>query len=206
VLGQGPTISRERLRAWGVAGATKSSFDRMSPARRSAEVDEMICDMAELTRELMLDQGCSSRRFRSPTGMWMIGIGHNLQGKQFSGAIWSAIKAEHPHIENGMLDDYMSLSDTLVKMIFRSDVVDTMATLYRIWPQWDELGEMRKRGLINWSFQSDYTTLARCRGFWQAVKLAMFDQAAQQLQESLWFRESKASRSSRVIRQISDGP
>jgi len=166
----------------------------------------MMCDMTELTRELALDQGRSSRRFLGPSGAWMIGIGHNLQGKAFSGALWSAIKAEHPHIENGLLDDHMDLSDTLVDMIFRNDVMDTMATLYRIWPQWDELGEMRKRGLINWSFQADYATVARCKRFWHAVKLGEFSQAALQLQESLWFRETQPSRSSRVLRQIGDGP
>jgi hypothetical protein len=166
----------------------------------------MICNMTELTRELTLDQGRRSRRFLSPTGTWMIGIGHNLQGKRFSSDVWSAIKAEHPHIENGLLDDYMTLSDALIDLIFRNDVTDTMATLYRIWPQWDQLGEMRKRGLINWSFQMDYTAAARCKRFWHAVKLQKFDQAAQQLRDSPWFRETQSSRSSRVIRQLGDGP
>lgn len=164
----------------------------------------MICDMTELARELTLDEGRSSRRFMSPKGTWMIGIGHNLQGKQFSGAIWSAVKVEHPHIENGLLDDYTSLSDALIDVIFQNDVMDTMATLYRIWPRWDELGEMRKRGLINWSFQVDYKTVAHCKRFWNAVKQEKFDEAAQQLRESLWFRETQSSRSTRVIRQIGE--
>jgi len=103
------------------------------------------------------------------------------------------------------LDDQVVLSEELIDMIFGNDVTDAMAALYRVWPQWDRLGEERKRALVNLSFQVDFQKLRQPKGFWCSMKSDDFDRAAQQIRDSLWFRQARPLRASRVVRQLVEG-
>ena len=165
----------------------------------------MICDMTELMREIVSDEGRSHRRFLGANGRWIIGIGHNLHGQQLPRVIWRAIETANPHVSNALLDDHVTLSDELVDRIFANDVTDAMAALYRVWPQWDRLSEPRKRAIVNLSFQVDIETLRRLKGFWAAMRDHDFARAAEYLRDSLWFRQARPNRASRVIRQIREG-
>lgn len=163
------------------------------------------CDMQALKAELGADEGVRYRRYRCPAGKWTIGIGHNLQGKRFRPATWAAIQAEHPHLDNALLDDVTELSPALVDRIFADDIEDAIRDLDMLWPQWRDLSEARKRALINWSFQCGINTMQQFKRFWNAMKAGQYEQASECLRDSLWYRQTQPSRTMRVIRQIRDG-
>lgn len=165
----------------------------------------MICDMALLAQELAADEGRRTKRYRCPAGFWTIGIGHNLEGKRFSGPTWNAIIEEHPNLDNALLDDHTVLSDALIDRIFAEDVDDAIKDLDAVWIGWRALSENRKRALINWSFQCGLNTMLQFRRFWAAMKAYEFEPAGQYLRESLWYRQTQPSRTERVIRQIQEG-
>lgn len=161
-----------------------------------------LCDMQALSDELAADEGRRNTRYQCSAVKWTVGIGHNLEGKQFRAATWAAILAEHPHLTNALLDDQTTLSDALIDRIFREDVDDAISDLDAIWIGWRDLSENRKRALINWSFQCGMNTMLQFKRFWNAMKAHNFAAAADCLEESLWFKQTQPSRRIRVVRQI----
>lgn len=163
------------------------------------------CDLSALSAELAADEGRRRRRYLCPAAKWTIGIGHNLDGKRFRADTWAAIKAEHPHLTNALLDDQVELSDALIDRIFADDVEDAVDDLDSIWTPWRGLSEARKRALINLSFQLGRDRLAAFPRFWAGLRRHDYEAAAAELVESLWYRQTQASRTSRVVRQIREG-
>lgn len=164
-----------------------------------------VCDMAALAAELAVDEGRRRRRYLCPAAKWTIGIGHNLEGKRFRPETWAAIQAEHPHLANALLDDVTELSDALIDRIFGDDVDDAIADLDSLWPAWRGLSERRKRALINLCFQLGRDRLAGFVRFWAALRRHDYDLAADELIDSLWYRQTQPARTGRVIAQIRNG-
>lgn len=160
------------------------------------------CNLALLTAELTQDEGYRNRRYRCSEGKWTIGVGHNLEGKKFRPETWGLIKLDHPRLENALLDDHVVLSDALIDRIFAEDVEDACEDLDGIWIGWRGLDEERKRALINMSFQMGGPRLAAFRRMWAALRLHDFATAASEAKDSLWFRQTQESRTSRVIQQL----
>lgn len=163
------------------------------------------CNQDLLSAELAADEGKRYRRYVCPAGKLTIGIGHNLEGKQFRPATWAAIKAEHPMLTNALLDDQTSLSEALVQLIFADDVDDAVRDLDAIWGGWRELTEDRKRALINLSFQMGQQRLRAFVRFWRSLMAKAYNNAADELMDSLWYKQTQPSRTSRVVRQIREG-
>lgn len=164
-----------------------------------------LCDMQALGVELGADEGRRAVRYLCPAGKLTIGIGHNLEGKRFRPDTWAAILEEHPRLQNALLDDHVHLSEPLIDRIFADDVEDSIADLDGIWIGWRALSERRKRALINLSFQMGQQRLLGFRRFWVAMRAHDFDTAAAELKDSLWYRQTQASRTDRVRRQIREG-
>lgn len=163
------------------------------------------CDERLLIAELSADEGRRTKRYKCPAGYWTIGVGHNLQGKKLPAWLWDEIQLEYPHCQNALLDDHIEIDNDQIDRLLLEDVMDAIADLDQIWIGWRSLSENRKRALINWSFQCGLTTMLQFKRFWNAMRSHNFDLAAQSLEESLWFRQTQPSRTSRVIRQIREG-
>lgn len=168
-------------------------------------MSEDVCNMAELRHELEADEGCLRMRYLCPAGKWTVGIGHNLEGKRFRPETWAAIRAEWPHVANALLDDVVRLSDGLIDRILRDDVSDAVTDLDALWIGWRALSERRKRALINLSFQLGQDRFRAFRRFWAAMRAHQFDEAAHELRDSLWYHQTQASRTERVIRFMREG-
>lgn len=163
------------------------------------------CDEFSLIVELSEDEGRRRTRYKCSAGYWTIGVGHNLQGKKMPAWLWNEIQADYPHCDNALLDEHIALTDAQIDRLLIEDVQDAISDLDGIWIGWRDLAENRKRALINWSFQCGLTTMLQFKRFWNAMKAHNFDEAANCLQESLWFRQTQPSRTCRVVRQISEG-
>lgn len=163
------------------------------------------CDIPSLTAELTADEGKRYRRYLCPAGKWTIGIGHNVEGKQFRPATWAAIKAEHPMLDNALLDDQVTLSEDLVQLIFADDVEDAVRDLDAIWDGWRDVSEARKRALINLSFQLGQQRLRAFVRFWRSMMAGAFNNAGDELKESMWYHQTQPSRTARVIAQVREG-
>ena len=164
-----------------------------------------VCDMDALSGEFISDEGFERRRYKCPAGKWTIGIGHNLESGPLPPDIWKLIQSDHPHVTNGLLDDHIELADDIIYRLFAADVLSAIANLDAIWIGWRALAEHRKRALINLSFQMGQSRLLGFLRFWRAIKLHDFETAAAELKDSLWYIQTQASRTGRVIEQIRNG-
>lgn len=163
------------------------------------------CIFDDLKAELAADEGYRRQRYLCSQGKITIGIGHNLEGKRFSPEIWAAIKLEHPNVANALLDDQVRLSDEIIQRIFREDCEDACEDLDSIWIGWRSLSERRKRALINMSFQMGGPRLTAFIRMWRALRNHDFDRAADEAKDSMWYVQTQASRTSRVLAQIREG-
>jgi lysozyme len=164
-----------------------------------------VCDRTALIAELSVDEGRRYKRYRCPAGHWTIGVGHNLESAApLSSAVWAMIKRECPHVENALLDDQCALSGATIDQILDEDLQVCIQSLDALWIGWRALSEQRKRALINLVFQMGYSRFAGFVRFWRAMKQHNFENAADELVNSLWYRQTQPSRSLRVIAQIRD--
>jgi lysozyme len=138
-----------------------------------------IVDMDSLDSELTVDEGKRRRGYKCSSGFWTIGIGHNTEGKD--------------------------LSDRAIRVIFEDDVSDAIKDLDSMWVGWRGLSERRKRALINFSFQLGYSRMRGFIKFWAALRAHDFNRAADEMKDSLWFRQTQESRTSRVIQYVREG-
>ena len=167
--------------------------------------DLNVCDMDALAGELIADEGFKRERYKCPAGHWTIGIGHNLEAGPLPADVWQLIRSDHPQIATGLLADGIQLADDIVYKLFASDVLNAVASLDAIWIGWRALTEHRKRALINLAFQMGQSRLLGFIKFWRAIKNHDYSVAADELKDSLWFVQTQASRTSRVIEKIRNG-
>jgi len=163
------------------------------------------CIVDDLKAELAADEGYRQKRYLCSAGKLTIGIGHNLEGKKFSPETWAMIRLEHPHVDNALLDDQVRLSDEIIQRIFTEDCEDACEDLDGIWIGWRSLSERRKRALINMSFQMGSQRLTAFVRMWRALRLHDFEAAADEAKDSLWYVQTQASRTGRVLAQIREG-
>lgn len=163
------------------------------------------CSFDDLKAELIADEGYRRQRYMCPAAKWTIGIGHNLEGRKMPPEIWADIVREHPHVTNALLDDQVKLSDGIIRRIFEQDCEDACEDLDSIWIGWRGLSERRKRALINMSFQMGGPRLTAFVRMWRSLRLHDFAGAADEAKDSLWYMQTQASRTSRVLKQIREG-
>jgi len=107
-------------------------------------------------------EGAYLSLYKDTTDNWTIGIGHNLSSK--------------------------GISKGVLEMMFAEDVRDAQATLTHLVPDWRNLNEPRQNALVELAFNMG----PRLRGFVHmltAVNSGRWDRAADELQDSLWFKQ-----------------
>jgi lysozyme len=142
-------------------------------------MDIPVEDLDTLEKDFVSDEGKRRRGYRCPAGFWTIGIGHNTEGKD--------------------------LSDRAIRVMFEDDVADAVTDLDAIWIGWRGLSENRKHALINLSFQLGQSRFLGFPNFWAAMRAHNFGKAAAELRNSLWYGQTQALRTQRVIKQIMEG-
>ena len=131
---------------------------------------------AELTRNLVRDEGLRLEPYRCTAGALTIGVGRNLDGNGIS------------------KDEAMYLLDNDIESVF--DCLD------RNVPWWVGLPEGAKLALANMCFNLGWPRLARFQKMLAAMKSKDFETAADEALDSRWARQvgDRSQRISKLIR------
>lgn len=141
----------------------------------------MSFDRGKLHDELIRDEGMKLKPYRDTMGYLTIGVGHLIQsGEKFSELT--------PYAAMELLDD---------------DIDVAIRRLNNIYPQWQELDDVRQRTLINLTFNLGYK-LGDFRRFLHAAKSGDWDKAADALIQSRWYKQVRL-RGPRIVHAIRTG-
>ena len=94
---------------------------------------------------------------------WTVGVGHNLSDNGISQAASDFILAE---------DTQIAANDAL-----------------KLVPNFSELSDIRQEVIINMSFNLGYPRLKGFRKFLSAIEEGSFDEAANEMKDSRWFKQ-----------------
>ena len=140
-----------------------------------------------LVKDLIEDEGrrrepyddATGQPIRAPKGHVTIGVGRNLEAKP--------------------------LSDDIIYALLREDIHDAYHDCLAIYGEgFEDLDDVRKRALVNMSFNLGRTTLLKFKRFNEAVKKRDWDTAAKNALESKWATQVKG-RSHRIAYRIRSG-
>lgn len=141
----------------------------------------MNYDQDKLHKELIRDEGIELTLYRDSLGYPTIGVGHLIKkGESFT-----------------------SITHTQALEILDKDVAIAERNLNTIYPRWSELDEVRKRAMLNLSFNLG-GKLAQFKRFLHSLSLGNFERAADQLIQSKWFGQVKL-RGPRIVHAIRTG-
>ncbi len=122
-------------------------------------------------------EGECASLYKDTTDNWTIGIGHNLSAK--------------------------GISKGVLELMFAEDVKDAQATLTKLVPHWWTFDEARQNALVELAFNMG-GKLAGFAHMLMAVNSGAWDRAADELQDSLWFRQV-GRRGPRLVRTLRTG-
>lgn len=127
--------------------------------------------------QLRVDEDERLRLYKCSAGKWSIGIGRNLEDK-------------------GIRPDEMEL-------MFVNDMKDAEADCKALFPSFDTLSDARKAVLLNMAFNLGRDRLAKFQMFRGAVMAKAWDQAADEMLDSLWAKQvgERAQRLAKMMRE-----
>lgn len=131
-------------------------------------------DLAALTAELTTDEGRRQFPYTDTKGYLSVGIGRNLTGR--------------------------GLSPDEIDYLFANDVADCCATMDLKIAWWRTLPAAKQRVMIDLCFMG-WGSLSQFRKFLTAMQAHDWQEAAEELKDSLWYRQV-ADRGPRVIGRL----
>ena len=137
-------------------------------------------DFKLLTKWLELDEGCKLKPYYCTSGKLTIGVGRNLEARGIS-------RAE-------------------AQFMLENDIVEVISELDQLFPEWQELSEVRQMVLINMAFNLGTFGLLNFKRTLSYIKAEDWDNAADEMLRSEWaeqvgdraLRLSEAMRTERV--------
>lgn len=114
-------------------------------------------------KQLEVDEGYRKFPYRCTAGKLSIGIGRNLEDK--------------------------GVSDRIIEMMFQEDLSEAELIARTLFPSFDFLSENRKAVLVNMAFNLGEPRLAAFKKFRAAVEAKRWDDAAVEMEDSMWFRQ-----------------
>lgn len=127
-----------------------------------------------LTAELTIDEGRKQFPYTDTKGYLSIGRGRNLTGK--------------------------GLSDPEIDYLFANDVADCCDTMDQHIPWWRTLPPTKQRVMINLCFMG-WGSLSQFKRFLAAMQGQDWQEAAHELEDSMWFRQVH-ERGPRVVARL----
>ena len=141
----------------------------------------MTYDRTALQNELIRDEGIRLSAYRDSLGNMTIGVGHLI------------VKGE----------SFTKISNTEALDILENDISIAERRLTNIFPSWRSLDEVRKRAMLNLTFNLGYK-LAAFKRFLHSAKSEDWEKAADQLMQSRWYKQVKL-RGPRIVHAIRTG-
>ena len=113
--------------------------------------------------QLEVDEGKRGKMYLDSRGIPTIGIGHNLRDR--------------------------SISERAIRVIFEDDTAQAIDDAKHLFPNFDQLSEVRQAVLANMSFNLGLTKLAEFKLMRAAVATGNFDGAAEAMLDSAWAKQ-----------------
>ncbi len=134
---------------------------------------------SQLKKSLLRDEGLRNKVYLDSKGIPTIGIGRNLQDR--------------------------GLSATEINFLFDNDINEVIEEVYKNFPWAMGLDEPRQEVLANMAFQLGINGLLNFKKTLRFIELHQFDQAADEMLDSKWYREDTPARAKRMSEQMRTG-
>jgi len=157
---------------------TQAALDAALAAGQGGDADaEESLLMAELER----DEGFVPHAYRDSLGYWTIGIGRLIDQRKGGG-----------------------ISRAEAEVLKRNDIAKARAALDEVAPWWRELDPVRRRVMLNMTFNMGAGWVAHFRNTSEAIRLGDYADAARGMLASLWARQV-GERARRLAAMMRDG-
>ena len=120
--------------------------------------------MTELQQMLLRHEGKRNKPYTDSVGKLTIGIGRNLDDK--------------------------GLSDDEIFHLLNNDIADAIEDVRHCFSCYDQISEARKMVLVSMAFNLGRTRLAKFVRFIGAVHLGRWEEAAEEMLQSLWAKQT----------------
>lgn len=116
-----------------------------------------------LAAQLRIDEGVRSKPYKDSVGKLTIGVGRNL--------------------------DDVGLSPQEINLLLQNDIIRADADARTLISNFDSLSEQRQAALVNMVFNMGRGRVAQFQKMLAAIEAGDFDEAANQMLNSLWARQ-----------------
>ena len=142
-------------------------------------------DVNKLRKQLEIDEGVVHEIYLDHLGFPTFGIGH-------------LILPTDP--EHG-LEVGVAVSESRVITAFEQDIKGVLQDCYKLYPDFDDLPEEAQQIIANMMFNLGYTRLSKFRNMKAAVDREDWEQAAEEMKDSRWYKQV-TNRADRLVERM----
>lgn len=158
----------------------------------SKEISNKNPDMTRLITMLRSEEGVKNKPYQDHLGYWTIGVGH-LMDERKGGYL--------PDWAMEELTTHGKLSDASINSLLTEDINRTIQSL----PEWmKDLDPVRYAVMVDMAFQMGVNGLLGFHNTLRYVREGSYNQAANNMQQSLWYRQTP-NRAKRRIKEMRTG-
>jgi len=130
-------------------------------------------NIAKLRVDLELDEGCKHEIYKDHLGFFTLGIGHLIgtNDPEFGEPVGTPVSEER------------------VQAAFERDLDAVLLDCVKLYPDFDKLPEDAKLIIANMMFNLGYPRLSAFKKMKAAVDAGDFEEAANQMEDSKWYRQ-----------------
>jgi lysozyme len=143
-------------------------------------------DRGKLLRQLRRHEGKSNKVYADSLGIPTIGIGFNLKRSRAQELI-ANLGADYAKILSGT----EQLDDRQVNELFNADIEESIENCKSMFPNFSQLSDVRQRVLVDMMFNLGPDRLGAFKNLRAALEQLDFDQAANEMEHSVWYRQVK---------------
>ena len=142
-------------------------------------------DLERLREELTLDEGCKYEIYNDHLGYKTFGIGHLVKGHD----------PEHGWSVGTDVEEYR------VREAFEEDIQIVLSDCEKLYVQWEHLPEEAQLIIANMMFNLGYPRLSKFKGMKRGIDSINWNQAADEMVDSRWYRQV-TNRAQRLVERM----
>ena len=156
----------------------------------------------QLRKELERDEGCKYEIYLDHLGYPTFGIGHLITDDDPESKVWPSAHGAGAVV--GAMDKTSvgtEVSEERVKEAFNSDIETVLSGCCRLYEYFDDLPEEVQLIIANMMFNLGYTRLSKFKGMKRGVDARDWNAAADEMVDSLWYRQV-TNRANRLVERM----
>ena len=159
----------------------------------------------KLQKELERDEGCKYEIYLDHLGYPTFGIGHLITDDDPESKVWPlGLGKTSVGVEVSELTDFyvgVEVSEERVKEAFNSDIETVLSDCCRLYEYFDDLPEEVQLIVANMMFNLGYPRLSKFKGMKRGVDERDWNAAADEMVDSLWYRQV-TNRADRLVKRM----